>query len=64
MNISSHYGSMPRVETEFWNTPSGPAWAWWVLAILPLDTMAQVVRDNNAGAGVYILLNTMVWEGG
>jgi len=41
-NITSHYGEMPRVETEYWKTSSGPAWAWWVLAILPLDTTAQL----------------------
>jgi hypothetical protein len=31
-----------QVETEYWKLCSGPAWAWWVLAILPLDTLAQV----------------------
>jgi len=39
--ILSHYGAMPRVEGEYWDLPSGPSWAWWVLAILPLDTQAQ-----------------------
>ena len=33
---------MPSVEESYWSLPSGPAWAWWVLAILPLDTQAQV----------------------
>ena len=42
INVTSHYGPMPRVETEYWKLASGPAWAWWVLAILPLDTLAQV----------------------
>jgi len=41
VNITSHYGAMPRVEFEYWANPSGPAWAWWVLAILPLDPTAQ-----------------------
>lgn len=41
INVTSHYGPMPRVETEYWKLASGPAWAWWVLAILPLDTLAQ-----------------------
>ncbi len=31
-----------RVEHEYWSSLSGPAWSWWVLAILPLDPMAQV----------------------
>ena len=34
---------MPEVEKNYWQLPSGPAWAWWVLAILPLDTQAQVI---------------------
>ena len=33
---------MPAVEKNYWRLPSGPAWAWWILAILPLDTQAQV----------------------
>lgn len=39
--ILNHYGAMPAVEESYWSLPSGPAWAWWVLAILPLDTQAQ-----------------------
>jgi len=41
LNITSHYGAMPMVETEYWTSDSGPAWAWWALAILPLDTSSQ-----------------------
>ena len=33
---------MPSLEPEYWRLASGPAWCWWVLAILPLDTLAQV----------------------
>merc|ERR1711936_723260 len=39
--LLSHYGDMPPLEQEYWTSPSGPAWTWWVLAILPLDTQAQ-----------------------
>lgn len=39
--ILSHYGDMPRVEQDYWSMSSGPSWAWWVLAILPLDNQAQ-----------------------
>ena len=39
---SSLPGAMPAVEKNYWRLPSGPAWAWWILAILPLDTQAQV----------------------
>ena len=40
--ILSHYGIMPPLEQEYWSSSSGPAWSWWILAILPLDTKAQV----------------------
>lgn len=39
--ILSHYGAMPALEQDYWTSPSGPAWTWWVLAILPLDSQAQ-----------------------
>jgi len=39
--ILSHYGAMPALEQDYWSSPSGPAWTWWVLAILPLDSQAQ-----------------------
>jgi len=39
--ILSHYGAMPHLEQDYWSSPSGPAWTWWVLAILPLDSQAQ-----------------------
>jgi len=36
-----HYGSTPTVEHEYWTLASGPAWYWWMLAMLPLDSQAQ-----------------------
>jgi len=39
--VLSHYGEMPPLEWEYWRLQSGPAWCWWVLAILPLDHQAQ-----------------------
>lgn len=44
--ILNHYGAMPGVEAEYWAGRSGPAWCWWVLAILPLDTQAQVTQSH------------------
>lgn len=41
-SVAAHYGSMPRVEQEYWSSLSGPAWAWWVLAILPLDPVHKI----------------------
>ena len=40
--ILSHYGPLPQPETDYWEQPNGPSWAWWILAILPLDPKAQV----------------------
>ena len=40
--ILGHYGDMPTLEPEYWRLGNGPAWCWWVLAILPLDNLAQV----------------------
>lgn len=39
--ILGHYGDMPSLEHEYWRLASGPAWCWWVLAIMPLDSVAQ-----------------------
>jgi len=48
LKITSHYGAMPQVETEYWTTDSGPAWTWWALAILPLETTSQqqILRET------------------
>jgi len=40
--IISHFGVMPAVEESYWLLPSGPTWLWWFLAILPLDSHAQM----------------------
>ncbi|KAK2490114.1 hypothetical protein MC885_017583 [Smutsia gigantea] len=40
--ILSHFGLMPDREPEPQSNPSGPAWSWWVLAVLPLERKAQL----------------------
>ncbi|XP_068241354.1 LON peptidase N-terminal domain and RING finger protein 3 [Palaemon carinicauda] len=47
--ILGHYGPMPTVEAEYWTLPNGPAWMWWIVAILPLDSRIQhsVLRETN-----------------
>lgn len=40
--ILVHYGPMPPVEVEYWTIPNGPAWMWWIIAILPLDHRIQL----------------------
>uniref|UniRef100_A0A452EUL3 LON peptidase N-terminal domain and ring finger 2 n=1 Tax=Capra hircus TaxID=9925 RepID=A0A452EUL3_CAPHI len=40
--ISSHCGSVPDREPEPQSNPGGPAWSWWMLAVLPLAQKAQL----------------------
>ncbi len=40
--FENHYGDMPATESDYWDLPNGPAWHWWIIAILPLDPQAQV----------------------
>uniref|UniRef100_A0A8B9EML9 LON peptidase N-terminal domain and ring finger 2 n=1 Tax=Anser cygnoides TaxID=8845 RepID=A0A8B9EML9_ANSCY len=40
--ILNHFGSMPGKEPEPQSNPSGPAWYWWLLAVLPLENRAQL----------------------
>jgi len=39
--VQAHYGDMPSLEFEYWKLANGPAWCWWVLAIMPLDKVSQ-----------------------
>ncbi|XP_041511651.1 LON peptidase N-terminal domain and RING finger protein 2 [Microtus oregoni] len=40
--ILNLFGSMPDREPEAQSTAIGPAWSWWILAVLPLERKAQV----------------------
>lgn len=40
--IITHFGNMPSPEEDWINIVGGPAWTWWLLAILPLDAKAQL----------------------
>ncbi|XP_054852792.1 LON peptidase N-terminal domain and RING finger protein 3 isoform X2 [Eublepharis macularius] len=40
--ILSHFGAMPAKDSEPQANPNGPAWCWWVLAVLPLESRAQL----------------------
>uniref|UniRef100_A0A8C3TCD7 LON peptidase N-terminal domain and ring finger 2 n=1 Tax=Chelydra serpentina TaxID=8475 RepID=A0A8C3TCD7_CHESE len=40
--ILNHFGSMPGKESEPQSNPCGPAWYWWLLAVLPLENRAQL----------------------
>ncbi|XP_058477474.1 LON peptidase N-terminal domain and RING finger protein 2 [Solea solea] len=40
--IHSHFGHLPGRDPDPQSSPSGPAWAWWLLAVLPLENRAQL----------------------
>ncbi|KAM3939449.1 LON peptidase N-terminal domain and RING finger protein 1 [Leptodactylus fuscus] len=40
--ILHHFGSMPEREDNIQVSPSGPAWCWWLLAVLPVDPRYQL----------------------
>lgn len=40
--ILGHFGTMPDAEPDWMTLPNGPAWLWWLMAILPLNPKAQV----------------------
>ena len=59
--ILTHYGDMPGLEHEYWKLASGPAWCWWVLAIMPLDQNAQVGGNIKFLKGFKSLAILMIW---
>uniref|UniRef100_A0AAY4DGB9 Uncharacterized protein n=1 Tax=Denticeps clupeoides TaxID=299321 RepID=A0AAY4DGB9_9TELE len=40
--ILSHFGHLPAKDPDPQGNPSGPAWCWWLLAVLPLENRAQL----------------------
>ncbi|XP_063068418.1 LON peptidase N-terminal domain and RING finger protein 2 isoform X2 [Engraulis encrasicolus] len=40
--ILSHFGHLPVKDPEPQADSSGPAWCWWLLAVLPLENRAQL----------------------
>ncbi|KAM9330014.1 LON peptidase N-terminal domain and RING finger protein 1 [Gastrophryne carolinensis] len=40
--ILHHFGSMPEREGDIQVPPNGPAWCWWLLAVLPVDLRYQL----------------------
>ena len=40
--ITQHFGNPPALEQNILNLPNGPSWAWWLVAILPLNPRAQL----------------------
>ncbi|XP_006000235.1 LON peptidase N-terminal domain and ring finger 1, like isoform X2 [Latimeria chalumnae] len=40
--ILQHFGSMPEQDVDLQASPNGPAWCWWLLAVLPVDPRYQL----------------------
>ncbi|XP_077392569.1 LON peptidase N-terminal domain and RING finger protein 2 [Festucalex cinctus] len=40
--IVSHFGHLPGKDPDPQSSGSGPAWCWWLLAVLPLENRAQL----------------------
>nr|XP_032830785.1 LON peptidase N-terminal domain and RING finger protein 3-like [Petromyzon marinus] len=40
--ISQHFGDMPQTEPDIQTRPDGPAWLWWLIAVLPLEPRVQL----------------------
>ncbi|NXN98274.1 LONF1 protein, partial [Rhinopomastus cyanomelas] len=40
--ILQHFGPMPGREENIQAMPNGPAWCWWLLAVLPVDPRYQL----------------------
>ncbi|XP_048834558.1 LON peptidase N-terminal domain and RING finger protein 2 isoform X2 [Brienomyrus brachyistius] len=40
--ILSHFGNLPARDPDPQGCPNGPAWCWWLLAVLPLENRAQL----------------------
>ncbi|XP_067889985.1 LON peptidase N-terminal domain and RING finger protein 2 isoform X2 [Heterodontus francisci] len=40
--ILNHFGPMPGKEAIPQSSQNGPAWCWWLLAVLPLESRAQL----------------------
>ncbi|XP_054436297.1 LON peptidase N-terminal domain and RING finger protein 3 isoform X1 [Pteronotus mesoamericanus] len=40
--ILNHFGPMPEKDADPQGNPNGPAWCWWTLAVLPLESRAQL----------------------
>lgn len=45
--VENCIGEMPPLEQQWFNIPDGPAWAWWLMPILPLSSKLQVRYIKN-----------------
>ncbi|BFZ24338.1 hypothetical protein BsWGS_27377 [Bradybaena similaris] len=41
--ITQHFGELPDIEPPTYPSQNGPRWAWWAVAVLPIDPRVQMV---------------------
>ncbi|KAK1346540.1 hypothetical protein QTO34_000396 [Cnephaeus nilssonii] len=65
--IINHFGPMPDKDADPQINPNGPAWCWWILAVLPLESRAQLpflamrmlhVKQNHSRGVIPFFLET------
>lgn len=61
--IEGHFGPMPQKDSALQDSPNGPSWCWWLLAVLPLEGRAQLpflaltsLKDRLSGIRKVLLL--------
>lgn len=61
--ILNYYGSMPDLEGDYWTIPNGPAWTWWIVAILPLDSRIQlsILQETSLHRRLHIIHKIIRW---
>lgn len=40
--ISEHFGQLPALDPNLMTSQNGPAWAWWCVAVLPIESRIQM----------------------
>ncbi|XP_059609245.1 LON peptidase N-terminal domain and RING finger protein 3 isoform X2 [Phlebotomus argentipes] len=62
--ILRSFGHMPQVEEEWVTERDGPAWAWWIIAILPLNQQLKgtILMETNLEKRLLAIDKTLAWQ--
>ena len=61
--ILSHFGDLPRLEAEYWALGAGPAWCWWLLAILqPEQAVHQQILSLTSLRERLRIIQRILWK--
>uniref|UniRef100_A0A1L8DSL0 Putative e3 ubiquitin ligase n=1 Tax=Nyssomyia neivai TaxID=330878 RepID=A0A1L8DSL0_9DIPT len=62
--ILRSFGQMPQVEDEWVTERDGPAWAWWIIAILPLNQQLKgtILMETNLEKRLLAIDKTLNWQ--